>query len=102
MLSEGDKNKVWIHLFQGEQDGFRRKIEMKTKPPQRFYIWHVADEVVIGAAKGKTRMVIQNKLATMAYELYEDTDTNPVYEGERELRYRRLESADKVQVDPAA
>lgn len=97
MLSENDENKVWVHLYGGEQDGYRRRIELKTKAPQKFFIWRAADEKRIDAAKGKERMVLQNKLAVMAYALFDDLDVN----GERELRYKRLETADKALADPA-
>lgn len=97
MLSEVEGEKVWVHLYGGEQDGFRRKIALKTKPPKKFYIWHVNDVKKIEEVKGKERMVIQNRLAVMAYELFDDVDLS----GERELRYHRLESADKVSANPA-
>lgn len=97
MLSEDVADRVWVHLYGGEQDGFRRKIALRTKPPKKFYIWHVNDAARIDEMKGKERMILQNRLAVMAYELFDDVDLS----GERELRYRRLESADKVAVDPA-
>lgn len=97
MFSDDDSDKVWIHLYGGEQDGFRRRIALKTKAPQKFYIWRVRDGQKIEAAKGKERMILQNRLATMAYELFDEAEVD----GERELRYRRLESADKVAADPA-
>lgn len=101
MLPENESNKVWVHLYGGEQDGFRRRIELKTKPPRKFYIWHVNDAAKIEEMKGKERMVLQNRLAVMAYELYDDVELPGTTEPERELRYRRLESADKVTADPA-
>lgn len=92
MLSDDVADKVWVHLYGGEQDGFRRRIALRTRPPKKFYIWHVNDAAKIDEMKGKERMVIQNRLAVMAYELFDDVNLS----GERELRYRRLESADKV------
>lgn len=96
MLTEADANKVWVHLYGGEQDGFRRRIELKTKPPKKFYIWHVNDAKAIEELRGPARGTLQNKLATMAYELFDEVKVS----GERELRYRRLESADKVADNP--
>lgn len=92
------ENKVWVHLYGGEQDGFRRKIELKTKPPKKFFIWHVNDGVKIDEARGQMRMVLQNKLATMAYALFDEIEDGG--EGLREYRYKRTESADKVTADP--
>lgn len=97
MLSGKDENKVWVHLYGGEQDGWRKQIELRTETPKKFYIWHVNDGVKLDEAKGKNRMVLQSKLATMAYELVDDV----IVEGERELRYKRLESADKPVANPA-
>lgn len=96
-MTDDVSDRVWVHLYGGEQDGFRLRIMLKTKPPKKFYIWHVNDAAKIDEMKGKDRMVIKNKLAVMAYELYDEVDLS----GERELRYRRLESADKVAIDPA-
>lgn len=98
MLSDNDQNKVWVHLFNGEQDGFRKQICLKTKPPVRFYIWHINDYETIDKAKGKDRMVLQNRFAVMAYELFGEPLETP--DGP-ELRYRRCETADKVTPNPA-
>lgn len=97
MLSDSEENKVWVHLYGGEQDGFRRKIELKTTAPKKFYIWHVNDGVKLDEARGKHRMVLQAKLATMAYELFDQVNIDDGIE----YRYRRCESADKVAADPA-
>lgn len=96
-MSEGDESKVWVHLYGGEQDGWRRQIELRSGVPTKFYVWHVDDEKIIEKAKGKDRMVVQSKLATMAYEKFDSIEV----EGKIEHRYRRLESADKVAADPA-
>jgi len=101
VLSEDVAEKVWVHLYGGEQDGFRRRIALKTKPPKKFYIWHVNDGAKIEEVRGIQRSALQNRLATMAYELFEEVmvpDSNSMVQ---EYRYRRCESADKVAVDPA-
>lgn len=97
MFADENTNDVWVHLYGGEQDGWRKQIKLKTKVPKRFYIWHVKDEKTIEGVKGTDQKVLQSRLATMAYELYEDISE----EGKRELRYRRLESADKPLANPA-
>lgn len=93
MPTDNDNTKFWAHLFGGAQDGFRRKIELKTTAPRRFFIWHVNDGPTIDGAQGPDRMVLQSRQATMAYELYDRVDLD----GETELRYRRCEAADKAQ-----
>lgn len=98
-MNDNEQNKVWVHLYGGEQDGFRRKISLKTKAPKRFFIWHVNDGAKIEEARGPARGVMQNRLATMAYELFDDVADGG--EGLREYRYKRMESADKVVTDPA-
>ncbi|AON96842.1 hypothetical protein BI081_gp091 [Mycobacterium phage Tonenili] len=102
MDNDDDKVRVWIHLYGGEQDGWRRKIVLADadpeKAPQMFYVCRIRDEVKISEAASPTaRMTLQNQLSQLAYELYADV-VIPCASGkpERELRYRRLESADKV------
>lgn len=92
MIEEPYATKVWVHLYGGEQDGFRHKIELKTRAPKKFYMWRVNDLAEIDKAKGKQRMVVHNRLATMAYEHFETVHLDDC----PEIRYRRLESADKV------
>lgn len=97
MLSEADENEVWIHLYGGEQDGWRGLVKLNTTAPKKFYIWHVSDETIIDQAKGKDRVVLQSKLATMAYERFDE-----VVVGDKiEYRYRRLATADKPVANPA-
>ncbi len=96
--TEDNKVKVWVHLYGGEQDGFRCKIELKTKAPKKFFIWHVNDGAKIDEVRGQQRMVLKNKLATMAYELFDEIPDGG--DGLKEYRYKRLESADKVTADP--
>src|SRR4051794_4171763 len=97
MLSEPNVTKVWVQLYGGEQDGFRRRIVLKTLPPRRFYIWRIDDAPRIEVATGEQRIELQNKLATMAYEHFE---TVQLHDG-TEIRYRRLESADNTDLTDA-
>lgn len=92
-----DDGKVWIHLYGGEQDGWRKQIELRTVAPTKFYVWHVNDEKTIDTAKGKDRMVLQSRLATMAYERFDQVDID----GRTEYRYQRCETADKPVTNPA-
>ncbi|ACH62311.1 hypothetical protein SEA_TYKE_79 [Mycobacterium phage Tyke] len=102
MSNDDDKVKVWVHLYGGEQDGWRRQIELgDTDPdraPQMFYVCRIKDESKIAEAGSQTaRMALQNKLSQLAYELYDDVAISCAGgRSERELRYRRLASADKV------
>jgi hypothetical protein len=92
MLSDNDENKVWVHLYGGEQDGFRRRIELQGNPPKRFLIWHIEDAPFVETATDEQRDALKKKLAMMAYDLVDDVDIL----GERELRYRRADAFDKA------
>jgi len=93
-----DNDKAWVHLYGGEQDGWRKQIELRTIAPTKFYIWHVNDEKVIDTAKGKDRMVLQSQLATMAYERFDQVEAE---DGRTEYCYQRCETADKPVANPA-
>ncbi len=96
-----EPNKVWVHLYGGEQDGYRKNIELKTTAPKKLYIWHVMDGKKIDDARGKNQMVLRSKLATMAYELFDEVAIEENGRPETEYRYRRCEAADKVITNPA-
>lgn len=96
MLSDKESKKVWVHLYGGEQDGFRRKIELKTSAPKKFFIWHINDSAAIDAARGKERMVLQSRLAVMAYEQFDEVEIEEGNGVITEYRYRRCEASDKV------
>lgn len=97
MLSE-ENTRAWVHLYGGEQDGYRCTIAMRgTPPPRKFFIWHCKDQPRIDAAKGKNLVMLRSKLAVMAYELFAAEE---IAGNEIEYRYRRCESADKVAADP--
>lgn len=89
---------VKIHLYGGEQDGYRTTIDLRGNVPEMFYIWRAADSEKIALAAGKKRMVLADRLAILAYRL--DDAENP--DGNLELRYRRHAEADKkLATDPA-
>ena len=88
---------VHVHLFGGEQDGYRTNVDLRGDVPEMFFIWRACDSEQIATASGKKRMVLANKLAVLAYRL-EDAE-NP--DGKLELRYHRHADADKVYLDPA-
>ncbi|AGB21686.1 hypothetical protein Mycsm_01269 [Mycobacterium sp. JS623] len=92
MLSDNNENKVWVHLYGGEQDGFRRRIDFDGYPPKRFLIWHIDESPFVETAADEQRELLVEKLATLAYEYVDDVEVL----GERELRYRRAELADKT------
>ena len=87
---------VHIHLFGGEQDGYRTNIDLRGDVPEMFYIWRALDNETIALASGKKRMVLADKLAVLAYRL-DDADSPA---GKLELRYRRHAESDKL-TDPA-
>jgi len=85
---------VHIQLFGGEQDGYRTNIDLRGATPDMFYIWRACDNERVATASGKSRMVLADKLAVLAYKL----DGRP---GRPELRYHRYAEADKKVTDPA-
>ena len=92
---------VRVSLWGGEQDGYGTTIDLRTDGvPEYFYIWPVREDRTISDASGKKRMVLANKLATLAYAYHESREKEGVA-GNRELIYRRCAKADKTLPDPA-
>ena len=92
---------VRVVLYGGEQDGYGTTIDLRTADvPEFFYIWPVCEDLKISGASGKKRMVLANKLATLAYEYHESREKEGVA-GNRELIYKRKASSDKALADPA-
>jgi len=91
---------VHIHLFGGEQDGYRTNIDLRGDVPKVFFIWRAADNDAISGASGKKRMVLADRLAVLAYRLTGD-ESRPGVPGDRELRYERCSDSDKKLADPA-
>lgn len=88
---------VRIHLYGGEQDGYRTTIDLRGDIPEMFYIWRAVDSMTISLATGKNRMVLADRLAVLAYRL----DDANAPDGNLELRYLRHAEADKKLPDPA-
>lgn len=91
---------TYIQLFGGEQDGYRTCVDLRGEVPELFYIWPVADSEVIAMAAGRKRVLLADKLATLAYKLVEH-NYRPGLPGNSELRYARHADADKKLGDPA-
>lgn len=91
---------VHIQLFGGEQDGYRTNVDLRGDIPDLFYIWRAVDNELIAMASGKKRMILADKLATLAYKLSEEA-ARPGVPGDIELRYVRHADADKKLADPA-
>lgn len=86
-------NSVLVQLYGGEQDGFTARFELTPPAPRFFFVWSMKDAPAIDSAKGeKQRMALKAKLATMAYEFFDEREAE---DGGRELLYRRAEHADK-------
>jgi len=91
---------VHIHLFGGEQDGYRTTVDLRGGVPGVFFIWRAADNEAISAAQGRKRTVLADRLAVLAYRLTGDEGrTGP--SGHMELRYERCRESDKKLPDPA-
>lgn len=86
---------ITLHLFGGEQDGYRTNIDLRGDTPEMFYIWRASDSEKISSANGKKRMVLADKLAVLAYR-HDEAASH-----ESELRYVRHAEADKELADPA-
>ena len=86
---------ITLHLFGGEQDGYRTNVDLRGSTPEMFYIWRACDNETISLANGKRRMVLADKLAVLAYRHDEEASR------ETELRYVRHSEADKKLSDQA-
>jgi hypothetical protein len=93
MLSENNTDRVWFHLFGGALDGHRREI-ITTEPFEKVWVCHCRndDVAMILEMTAEEQRKLQDQYALMAYEVYDEVDLP----GGREIRYRRLESADRV------
>jgi hypothetical protein len=91
---------VHIHLFGGEQDGYRTTVDLRGEVPGVFFIWRAADNDAISAASGRKRTVLADRLAVLAYRLAADGERTGTA-GHRELRYERCPGSDKDPADPA-
>jgi hypothetical protein len=90
---------VHIHLFGGEQDGYRTTVDLRGEVPGVFFIWRAADNEAISLASGRKRTQLADRLAVLAYRLTGDEE-RPGLPGHRELRYERCRESDKNPADP--
>lgn len=96
--SESQENLVRVQLFGGEQDGYFEDVKVRPKVPPMFWIWPAKKHRDVFDRSGNKRPMLARKLATLAYEFVGEVQKHDV-PGQRELQYRRCETADKKQSD---
>lgn len=95
MLNNHVGQTVWVHLFGGAQDGFRQQIGPGSEPPRQVWVVRGNEDLMILEMSVDEQRRIQDRVELLAYELDNEVDEL----GEREIRYRRSESADRVPPD---